>query len=300
MSLNPTITAAFKQQFHDSFIERAAQKESRFESCVTNRGTISGSSFTANQLGTVEMQPVTTRYEDKQPSDIVNRTFVAYMQDYDLPPLVVDTFDLVKLAADPTYKYVDLAVQAFNRRKDKTIYRALLDTANYKTAENSAFSTATIPTAQKIATGATAFTKAKAIYAASLFRLNEADRMAGEELFIAYDDNVVRAILSDTTLTSADYMATKMLENGEVAKNWLGFTWIPYNALDDGAGGTTESRTVAWAKSAIHFGTGIDIKTDVSENKTKRGNPTEVYAYASIGAVRVDEYKVVQIDYLNA
>jgi len=299
MSTAPTITAAFKQQFHDQFIEATQQKESRLEACVLNRGTISGSSFTINRTGSVEMQAVTTRYEDKQPSNIDNHTRVIYMQDYDAM-VPVDGFDLPKLAADPTYKYVDLLVAAANRRKDKTIYRALIDAVNYKTAENSAFSSATVPTAQKIATGATAFTKAKVIYAQSLFRKNECDAMAGEELFIAYDDNVVRAVLADTTLTSADYMAVQMLEAGQIAKNWCGFTWIPFQDLDDGAGGTTESRTVAWCKSAIHFGTGIETKTDVSENKQKRGHPMESYAWMSLGAGRADENKVVWIDYLNA
>jgi hypothetical protein len=49
----------------------------------------------------------------------------------------------------------------------------------------------------------------------------------------------------------------------------------------------------------VQFGTGIDAKTDVDVNKAKRGNPTEVYGWLSLGAVRQDEKKVVQIDYLT-
>ena len=64
--MNNTITAAFVQQFHDSFVAAAEQKESRFESKVVNRGSIVGSSFTANDMGTVEMSQVTNRYGDTE------------------------------------------------------------------------------------------------------------------------------------------------------------------------------------------------------------------------------------------
>ena len=116
----------------------------------------------------------------------------------------------------------------------------------------------------------------------------------------ALNTNVVRAIMADTTLTSADYMAVQMLQTGQIARNWMGFTWIPYQSLDAGAGGSTEARTVAYAKSAVHFGTGIDTKTEVGENKQKRGHPTEAYAWMSIGAGRQDEKKVMAIDFVKA
>ena len=77
--MNNTITAAFVQQFHDSFVAAAEQKESRFESKVVNRGSIVGSSFTANDMGTVEMSQVTNRYGDTEFTipDVGTRTAAA-------------------------------------------------------------------------------------------------------------------------------------------------------------------------------------------------------------------------------
>lgn len=293
---NPT--AAFKQQFHDSFIDALAQRESRFSPCVVDRGTISGSSFTINSLGTTEMEAVTGRYEDKRPATLSNGTRVVYMNDFDRT-LVVDSFDVPKLSADPSYKYPGLLRDAANRLKDKVIYRALLDTVIEKTSETG-FGSSSMPAGQTIVAGGTAFTKAKVIFARSLFRKNECDNENGEDLFIAYNDDMVRQILADTTLTSSDFMATQMLQNGEVAKNWLGFTWVPYQSLDNGAGGAGEARTAAWAKSAVHIGMGINFKTHVGENTQKRGHPTEAYAMLSLGAGRQDEKKVVVIDFLRA
>lgn len=293
---NPTV--AFQQQFQDSFNDALAQKESRFSPCVIDRGAISGSSFTINNLGTTEMQAVTGRYEDKRPATLANGTRVVYMSDFD-QTLVVDTFDVAKLAADPSYKYPGLLRDAANRLKDKVIYRALLDSVIEKTSETG-FGSVSVPSGQIVVAGGTAFTKAKAIFARSLFRKNECDVENGEELFIAYNDDMVRQILADTTLTSSDFMAAQMLQDGKVATNWLGFTWVPYQALDNGAGGATEARTVAWAKSGVHMGMGINFKTHVGENTQKRGHPTEAYAMLSLGAGRQDEKKVVVIDFLRA
>lgn len=297
MSLaNPNV--AFKQQFHDTYRDALAQRDCRFAPATVDRGMIEGTSFTINSLGVTEMKPVTGRYQDKTPQSLDHNTRVVYMADYDAT-VVVDGFDIPKLSADPSFKYPGLLADASNRLKDKVIYRALLDPVVQKTGEN-AFGTVSLPSAQIILAGATAFTKAKAIFARSLFRKNECDNQNGEQLYIAYNDDMVRQILADTTLTSADHIATQMLQAGEIARNWLGFTWVPYQALDNGAGGSSEARTVAWAKSGVEIGMGINFKTDVSENKQKRGHPTEAYGWLSLGAGRQDEKKVVAIDFLRA
>lgn len=293
MSTSPTITTAFKQQFHDSFMHALQQKDSRLQGTVNDRGMISGSSFTTNNLGSVEAREVTGRYQDKTAQEIAHETRIAYMADYDIGPLVVDGFDLAKLVADPTYKYVELLVAAANRRKDRTIYRALLDGSLTRTTEGGSITSTTLPAAQQIAAGGTALTKAKIIQARSILLGNEVDEDA--ECIFLYNATAARQIMADTTLTSADFMAVQMLQAGQIAKNWMGFTWIPYQSLDVPT--TNVARTVAYAKGAVQFGTGIDARTDVDQNKAKRGHPTEVYGWMSFGATRQDEKKVVQVDF---
>lgn len=300
MSTSPTITTAFKQQFHDTFIHALQQKESRLQSRVVDRGMVTGSSFTTNNIGLVEAREVTGRYQDKQAQDVAHETRIAYMADFDIGPLVVDGFDLAKLVADPTFKYSELLVAAANRRRDRTIYRALLDGALTRTTEGGTVSSTALPAGQIVLAGGTGFTLTKLLTATALFRANEADSMNGEELYITYNSTMVRQILANTTLTSADFMAVKMLQAGQIAENWMGYTWIPYELLDVGAGGGTDRRAVAWCMSAVQFGTGIDVRTDVSQNTSKRGHPTEVYGWMSFGAVRQDERKVVAIDFTNA
>lgn len=290
--MNTTITAAFVQQFHDSFVAAAEQKESRFESKVVNRGMITGSSFTANDMGTIEMSQVTNRYGDTEFTIPDVGTRQALMSDYDVA-VPVDQFDLPKLLANPQGDYLQRCLAAANRKKDAVIYAALKGNALRRTDESGSYANTALPSDQVIPAGGTGMTKAKIIQAKKRFRVNEADEHAGEELYMAYDAGMLEDILSDTTLTSADFMAVKMLQEGKIDGKWMGFNWVPYELL----AGTTTKTALAWAKSAAHFGTGRNITTDIGPRRDKR-NLIQIYVAMSLGSVRVNESKVVTIDYV--
>ena len=171
-----------------------------------------------------------------------------------------------------------------NRRIDDIIYRAARGSQLMKDATTTA-----LPASQKVAVSASGFTKAKLITARKIFRKNEADANNGEELYIAYDSEMLEDILTDTTLTSSDFMAVKMLQEGDVSRKWMGFTWVPYNL-------TAESSvfyTIAWAKSGLHFGKGYE-EGNVGQRRDKK-DTWQVSMGASYGAGRQDEKKVVEI-----
>lgn len=290
--MNNTLTAAFVMQFHDGFVLAAQQKESRLEATITSRGMIVGSSFTANDMGSIEANPVTNRYGDTEWTIPDAGTRQALMSDYDVA-IPIDQFDLPKLLANPQGPYLETALAAMNRKKDKVIYDALRGSALRKTDESGTFTGVAVPAGQIIAAGGTGFTKAKIINAKKLFRTNEADENNGEQLYITYDGGMLEDILSDTTLTSADFMAVKMLQEGSVGTKWMGFNWVPYEALT----GTTTKTAIAYSKTAGHVGMGQGIQTDIGPRRDKR-NLIQIYAAMSIGSVRVNESKVVTIDYV--
>lgn len=280
-----TITQAFVQQFDSTIRLQAQQQESRFQDCVHDRGTITGESFTANMLAAVdELTEDNTRHGDTVWEDIIHNTRVATMLDY-FRAYPVDRADEPKLLANPNSAYMQRLIQGANLRKDKIIYDAARGTSTKKDG-----TTVALPSTQKIAHGSAGMTKAKLIQTRKIFRGNEADNHNGEELFIAYDDDMLEDILSDTTLTSADYMAVKMLQEGDISGSWMGFKWKPYNSLyDDGS----TKYAIAWAKSGIHFGTGF-VEGDAGRRKDKK-NTMQVSMAASFGCTRVEEEKVVEI-----
>ncbi|EPK2633052.1 phage capsid protein [Klebsiella aerogenes] len=293
------ITAAFITQFHDSFEIAAQQKDSRLQAAIHDRGSITGASFTINDMGSIEMKQITTRFGDTEWDVPEAGTRNALMADY-AAFVPVEKRDLCKLLADPQGPYLQLTLAAANRKKDDVIYRALLDTVLRKTSDTGAYAPVALPASQKIIAGGTGLTKAKLIAAKAMFRRNECDEQNGEELFITYNSDMLTQILSDTTLTSADFMAVKMLQEGAVNQNWLGFKWLAYEKLDSVEAGdpaVTTKTAVAWCKTAVHFGTGEEYNVDIGPRRDKN-NTIQISVDASYGAGRAAENKVVAIDFV--
>lgn len=287
--MSQQITEAFVQQFADNFRHVAQQSVSRFEKCVTLEPNIVGMSKSVNRLGQRTATRRTQRHADTPINDQPHSTRYVDLFDWDDGDMIDDQ-DKIRMLVDPTSDYVKGMVNALNRAKDDVIAEAFGGVSRATTG------VILLPASQKIVSGGTGLTKAKVIQARKLFRRNEADKHAGEELFISYTADAAAAILSDTTLTSADYLAGKFLEEGDVEGRWMGFTWIPSERTPyDG----TTRRLYAWAKSGVVLGTGAQITTKVGEDPSKGFN-TRVYAKMAIGAVRVEEEKVVEIGVAEA
>lgn len=286
------ITQAFVKQWDDTIRLQAQQSQSRIASHVHDRGNITGESFTANRLAPLDDTPENNvRHGDTEWSQPNHTTRVAVMKDF-YQALPVDRADEPKVLANPNGSYMQSLVNAWNRRKDSVVYNALI--GNSRDKEDNLIA---LPSSQIILHGGTAMTKAKLIQGRKLFRRNEADAHNGEELHIIYTADMLEDILADTTLTSADFMAVKMLQDGDVAGKWLGFNWTPYEgvAVNFAGVGANVASTLMWAKSAAHFGTGfVEGK---SQRRGDKKDTMQVSMAGSVGAIRVEEEKVVRIDF---
>jgi hypothetical protein len=289
--MTDTVTRQFVTRFDNELRLLAQQKVSRLRKTVVDRGQIVGASFTINNLGSVEMDENTVRHGDTIFGEIDHTARNVPLRDY-FKALPMDRADLPKMLVNPVTggQYMQSLIAARNRKIDDTIFNALLN--NIVSFDGQ--TTYQLPAAQIIAAGGTGLTKAKIIQARSIFRANETDGVDGdeEELFFAYDSLALTQILSDTTLTSADYMAGKMLQDGGVGGKWMGFTWVPFERVRNVAGVRTSA---AWAKSAVHFGYGYE-QGDVDKRPDKK-NLWQTSIEGSYGAGRQDEAKVVQVSY---
>jgi len=281
------ITEAFVQQWDNAIRAQSQQKSSRFLEAVTNRGTITGDGFTINNMADVDLDANTVRNGDTTWGDPGHANRIAVMKDF-YKALPLDRNDIPKMLVNPVTggDYMTALMNGKNRKIDDIIYAA----ARGSISSKDGVTANTLPAGQLIAHGSTGFTKAKIIQAKSIFRANEADEFEGEELFMTYNSKALEDILSDTTLTTADTLSVQMIQEGGVARKWMGFTWIPYERM------VLTSSTyyaVAWAKSGIHFGSGYE-----EGNVTRRGDKKDLWQVsmgASYGAGRQDETKVVEI-----
>lgn len=290
--MTATVTTQFKTQFDSALRLAAQQKNSRLQSLVTDRGMVEGNAFTINNLGSAGLlDENVVRHGDTTWSEITHTARLVYMRDY-FKALPLDRNDIPKMAANPLSggQYMQSLIAARNRRIDNIIYQAALGTI--PAADGSA--SYTLPAGQKIVVGGTGLTKAKIIAARALFRANEADELSDDGDFpvMLYNSLALTQILSDTTLTSGDYMTGQMLQQGKLDTAFLGFKWVPYEALNVSGGVYS---TVAFVKSAIHFGKGFE-EGDVAKRPDKK-NTWQVSMAGSYGAGRQDEAKVVQIDF---
>ncbi|WP_137971998.1 phage capsid protein [Pseudomonas sp. F(2018)] len=282
--MSQQITEAFVQQFADNFKHVAQQQVSRLEGTVTIEPNIVGMSKSINRLGQRTAQRRTQRHGDTPINDQPHSTRYVDLFDWEDGDMVDDQ-DKIRMLVDPTSDYVKAMVSSMNRAKDDVIITSL--------GGNSRSSTGNIvlPASQKIAVGGTGLNKTKIIQAKKIFRLNEADEENGEELFMIYSAQSLADILADTTLTSADFLAGKMLQEGSLKGKWMGFTWIPSERLPKAS---TTRYLYAYAKSGVVLGKGKEITTEVGKDPGKGFN-VRIYAKQSLGSVRVEEEKVVEI-----
>lgn len=292
------ITAAFVQQFHDTYEIASAQNESRLLKTVVNRGKIEGESFTINDMGQVEMSASGARMGNTTWTFPDAGVRSVLMNDFDLF-IPIEPRDVPKLKANPQDKYMKLLLSARGRKIDDIIYQAAVGSVSRKTVSDAGVAT-TAPVvlpAGQIILSAFGTLKQQLVKAKAIFRANENDEHNGEQLYILYSSTMLEKILGDTTLTSADFMAGKMLQEGGVGGKWLGFNWIPYEKLNDGATAGTTKRAVAYCGSAVHFG-GADITSfDISTRPDKK-NMKQVGGVHSFAAGRANETKVVAIDFV--
>lgn len=288
--MSTTITTQFVVKWDTALRLEAQQQESRLMKTVVDRGTIEGASFTINNLASAGvLDENTVRHGDTVWSEIDHTARNAVMRDF-YKAFPMDRNDIPKMIVNPVSggQYMASLMAARNRRADDIIYQAGLGTI----LSQDGLTSYALPAGQKIAGGGTGMTKAKIIQARSIFRANEVDEETGEELYATYNDVMLQQILGDTTLTSVDFMAVKMLQEGNLKGKWAGFNWIPYQALNK-AGAVYSA--MFWAKSAIHFGKGYE-----EGNVTRRGDKKDAWQVsmaASYGAGRQDDKKVVQVDF---
>ena len=98
-------------------------------------------------------------------------------------------------------------------------------------------------------------------------------------------------LLGDTQIQSSDYNTVKALVNGEI-DTFMGFKFLRSERLTTDSNGDTQC--IAWIGDGIGLSMGMDVKTEISERSDKNYS-TQVYAQMCLGAVRIEDEKVVEI-----
>ena len=285
--MSTQVTTAFVQQYSANVQMLSQQMGSRLRDAVRVENVVGKNAF-IDQIGSATAALRTSRHADTPQMDTPHDRRRLSLADYEYADLVDDQ-DKVRMLIDPTSSYARAAAAAMGRAMDDVIITAATGTANTgETGSGSATLDATLNSVGS-ASSNDGLTLAKLREAKRKMDLNDVDPSIPR--YIAVGPKQIEDLLGDTTVTSSDFNTVKALVQGEL-DTFMGFRFIMSNRL------TVDSNDIrkcfAWAEDGLTLGVGKDISARIDERADK-GYATQVYYCMSIGSVRMEEDKVVQI-----
>jgi hypothetical protein len=299
MSWVNNIETHFVDSYHANVEMAFQQSRSRLEDTVVV-GTQNSEFDYWDRIGAVEANEIEGRGTDTP----LNTTPVdrrrLQTRGYDWADLI-DRQDKLRLLADPSSSYVQNAVAALNRKKDRVIITAFKATAYAgKSGETAvAWPSANTVDVDYVETGSTTdsnLTIGKLRRVLELMMTAEVIDEDGigdgtePQVTAVITANQVTALLRTTEVTSGDYNTVKALAEGKV-NTFMGFKFKRTQLLPKS--GNVRS-CFFYVKRAVRFNKADEINTDVGPRRDKR-NSVQVYARADFGAVRMWEEGIYEV-----
>jgi len=285
--MSTQVTTAFVQQYSANVQMLSQQMGSRLRDAVRVENVVGKNAF-IDQIGAATAALRTSRHADTPQMDTPHARRRLSLADYEYADLIDDQ-DKVRMLIDPTSSYARAAAAAMGRAMDDVIITAATGTAS--TGETGSGSASLDATANSVGSASSndGLTIAKLREAKRKMDLLDVDPSINR--YIAVGPKQIEDLLGTTEVTSSDFNTIKALVQGDV-DTFMGFKFIMTNRLAVDANDIR--KCFAWAEDGLTLGIGKDINARIDERADK-GYATQVYYCMSIGAVRMEEAKVVQI-----
>jgi hypothetical protein len=297
MSIN--LDDLYVQQYSTNIALLLQQQGSKLRGAVSTGNHVGKQASPVDQIGKIEMQPVTSRFAPMGRVDAPTDRRWVFPSDFDLPQLI-DEYDKLRLIIDPSSMYVQNAVMAAGRQFDKLLCSAFGGTA--KTGETGATSTAaTAANEVDVAVGGSnsKLNVAKIKAVKEIMMSNHID-FDMEEAYIGITAADHASLLNEVQVVSSDFNGgMPVLLNGKI-DSFLGFKFIHCELIETQLAGTNEVTLPVWVKSGMYLGLWNDIKNSVSRRYDLQGEPWQIYTQMTAGATRLEENKVYAIESYRA
>ena len=279
------ITTAFVEQYKSNVFHLAQQKGSRLRDAVRTE-TVVGKAHFFERIGSTAALKRTSRHSDTPRVDTPHSRRKVTMDDYDWADLI-DNEDKVRMLISPSSEYAQAGAWAMGRAMDDAIIDAASGNAFGGVAGGT---TVALPSAQKIVHGSAGLSVTKLIEAKEILDANSVD--PEEPRYCVVTSKQLSDLLAITQITSADFNSVKALVQGDI-DTFLGFKFIRTERLDTNS--SSNRLVLAFAQSGIGLAVGQDINTRISERADKN-YATQVFLSMTIGATRIEDEKVVEIE----
>jgi capsid protein len=298
MSLN--IPDHYTISFSTNVVLLLQQKGSKLRDKVTIGQYTGEQASPVDQIGPVELQDVTGRFQPKVRTDAaVDRRWV-FPSDFDLTQSI-DSFDKLRLITDPESSYTQNAVLGAGRKMDRLIILAFTGTA--KTGKQGATSTSfTAGNEVDVAVGGanSRLNVDKLLEVKEKMRANHVD-FDLEEIYLGLTAKDESELLKQIQIISSDFnrQDKPVMQDGKVSR-FLGIEIVYCELIESVATGTNEVNVPVWCKSGMHLGIWNDVYTSAYKNMQLKGEPLELYLMMTMGATRIEEGRVYNIESYRA
>ncbi len=282
--MSSQITTAYVKQFTEGITLLAQQKESRLRNAVRVEH-INGDRGFFDQVGVSSMTLRASRHADTILTDTPHTRRMVTADTFDKADMI-DKRDESRILNNPMNAYTRSYAAAANRQTDQIIIDAFLASAS--TGVDGGTSVAHPGGAYQIAHGSAGLTLSKIVQAKKVLVAAEND--PSQPWYFVYGAEELEDLLTDSTITSADYNTVRMLATGEV-NSFMGFTWIHSELL--ALSGTTRS-CIAFVRDSVLLGINDEIMGSVDRIPTMN-NGLQLQYTMDMGATRMDETGVVEV-----
>lgn len=305
------ITTAFVEGYKNNIHVLAQQMSPRMFGLGRSEMQSSKTDF-YERIGLTDANDVVERHGDTPFNNSPHSRRAVTLKDSDWGDLI-DRLDRVRLLINPDDAYVKIAVAAMNRKKDDIFIAAALGTA--RSGEDGETLVA-FPNSQKVVSTNAAGTALAPLNVKTLRKVarkfDEAEVEEFESRYFSFNAAQKEALLGETEVTSSDFNTVRALVQGEI-NSFMGFNFVRSERLPvlataittadfstgsvEGGAGTIPAgsdRLIAWTEQGMISSTGMDIYVDIGPRRDKKMS-TQVYVQQSVGAVRMEEERVVEV-----
>lgn len=273
-----TQSTIYAQAYSRNIMQLAQQKFSKLLPTVFVKPNVQGKTFFQDQIGAWSMEVKGSRNTQTPNNDPALARRMGVMVDYHDARLL-DRGDELKCISDPRSAYTIAAAQSLGRKIDDVIVQAAYDTAYYGETGTSSLTNGNI-----VLVTAASLTLARII--AVKKALDDYDVDAEDRYFVT-NTTILNNLLDVEEASSADYAAVKALVRGDI-DTWMGFKWIMSTRMGSTYIGMAYHKTGICAA----MGSAPMVRTD---ERADLSYSWQVYYELNIGAVRLEENKVVLI-----
>ncbi len=298
--MSENLPKLFTTQFSTVLALKLQQRQSKLRGKVQEGFHTGKMASPVQYVGAIQMKPPAGRYAPIGRQDVDFTRRWVFPVDRDANQLI-DTFDKLKTAIEPTSQYSDVAAAAVAREWDDRLIAAAFADASIGT-DAGALSTETFNTGSTVtsagwqipstfgSSAASGLTVAKMIEARRAFRKAQVE-IEMEPLTWVTNSQGESDLLNQVQVVSTEFNDKPVLNDGRVTR-FLGFD-IAYSERLTSSSNVRQN--IAMAKSGLYLGIWKDTENDVDRRKDLSGLPYQIYTMMSSGATRLEPGRLLQV-----